>query len=89
MCLGGDVDSKDGTTKLFFTKRSQDPRAIFDVYGGCATNVYELKLRDGADVCVRKASGDRWEFRYTPVGNALGKSLQSSSMENRDTDSSW
>ncbi|TGZ81139.1 hypothetical protein EX30DRAFT_349007 [Ascodesmis nigricans] len=69
LCLGGNPDSKDGTTKLFFTKRNTDPRAIFDVWGGCGENNYEFKLRDGAVVCVRKASGNKWEFRYTPAGN--------------------
>jgi hypothetical protein len=32
-----------------------------------------LKLANGGQVCVRQASGGRWEFRYSPKGNTQGK----------------
>ncbi len=55
-----------------------DPRAIYDVAYGCNPDTdavqTELVFKARADVlgghlCVRLASGDRHEFRYSPPGN--------------------
>lgn len=55
-----------------------DPRAIYDVVYGCNpdTDALQKELRfkaradlPGGHICVRLASGDRHEFRYSPPGN--------------------
>jgi len=54
-----------------------DPKAIFDVVYGCSPTgklqkELKFKARDitpGGHICVRSASGDRTEFRYSPPGN--------------------
>lgn len=77
-----DIDARpqytpeDNTTKLFMTERG-DPRAIFDVVYGCSPTgelQKELSFKARADllgghICVRTASQDRYEFRYSPPGN--------------------
>jgi len=66
--------SYDNTTKIFMTQRG-DPRARFNVLDGCNPDSAEpqklLRLRTG-DVCVRLASGLRWEFRFSGSGNTKG-----------------
>ncbi|KAI5776702.1 hypothetical protein EDC01DRAFT_761946 [Geopyxis carbonaria] len=70
--INGEYTPADNTTKIFFTQRG-DPRAYLNAYAGCnATSgeaQTELALANGGDVCVRPASGERWEFRYSGVGN--------------------
>lgn len=62
---------------MFMTERG-DPRAVYDVVRGCNPDTdevqTELAFKGRADVtgghlCVRLASGNRWEFRYSPPGN--------------------
>ena len=62
---------------MFMTERG-DPRAIYDVVYGCNPDTdalqKELHFKARADlpgghICVRLASGDRHEFRYSPPGN--------------------
>ena len=57
---------------------TQDPRAIYDVVYGCNPDTDEVqvellfKARDtlpGGHICVRTASGERHEFRYSPPDN--------------------
>lgn len=67
---------------MFMTERG-DPRAIFDVVYGCNIDTdalqLELTLRargtspetPGGHICVRTASQDRYEFRYSGPGNQL------------------
>lgn len=53
-----------------------DPRAFFNVFDGCSPTTGApqklLKLANGGDVCVRLASGERYEFRYSGKGNKKG-----------------
>lgn len=67
---------------MFMTERG-DPRAIYDVEYGCNPDTDAVqtelvfKARDtlpGGFICVRSASGERYEFRYSPPGNT-GKHL--------------
>jgi len=62
---------------MFFTIRG-DPRAMFDAGWGCNDSddsvQRELVFRGrgtslGGHICVRLASGNRWEFRYSPPDN--------------------
>ncbi|KAF8544592.1 hypothetical protein BDD12DRAFT_723258 [Trichophaea hybrida] len=72
--INGEYTSKDNTTKIFMTQRG-DPRAYFDAVEGCNpdTGMPQVFLRlRGGRVCVRVASGGRWEFRYSGWGNQLG-----------------
>ncbi|KHN94740.1 uncharacterized protein MAM_07336 [Metarhizium album ARSEF 1941] len=71
----------DNTTKVFMTERG-DPRAIYDVAYGCNPDTDALQTElvfkeragvTGGHICVRPASGNRYEFRYSPPGNT-GKS---------------
>ncbi|KAH8599483.1 hypothetical protein B0O99DRAFT_737353 [Bisporella sp. PMI_857] len=77
--INGEYTVEDNTTKLSMTERS-DPRAIFDVIYGCNPDNDQLQLqvnfkaRDtlpGGHICVRTASGGRYEFRYSPPGNTV------------------
>jgi hypothetical protein len=62
-----------------------DPRAYFNVVNhpaitvpGCEdplAGAQEMRLSNGGNVCVRRASGGRWEFRYSGKGNTKGRSL--------------
>lgn len=80
----------DNTTKLFMTERG-DPKAYFQPVYGCNpdTDAVQLELDfisraalPGGFICVRSASGDRHEFRYSPPGNT-GEYFSSS------TQASW
>lgn len=62
---------------MFMTERG-DPRAVYDVAYGCNPDTdavqTELKFKEraavaGGHICVRLASGNRHEFRYSPPGN--------------------
>jgi hypothetical protein len=62
---------------MFMTERG-DPRAVYDVAYGCNpdTDAVQTELvfkgRDtvlGGFICVRTASGERHEFRYSPPEN--------------------
>ncbi len=62
---------------MFMTERG-DPRAIYDVKYGCNPDTdavqTELAFKErsgvtGGHLCVRLASGNRHEFRYSPPGN--------------------
>ncbi|KID95222.1 carbohydrate-binding WSC domain protein, partial [Metarhizium majus ARSEF 297] len=75
--INGEYTAFDNTTKMFMTERG-DPRAVYDVVRGCNPDTdevqTELAFKGRADVtgghlCVRLASGNRWEFRYSPPGN--------------------
>ena len=55
-----------------------DPKAYYDVVYGCNPDTdavqtqLSFKARDtllGGLICVRTASGGRYEFRYSPPGN--------------------
>ncbi|KAG0636670.1 hypothetical protein HOY80DRAFT_976530 [Tuber brumale] len=81
--INGEYTASDNTTKMFFTGRG-DPRAMFDAGWGCnATDdsvQRELVFRGrgtslGGHICVRLASGNRWEFRYSPPGNTAAGRL--------------
>ncbi|KAF8421982.1 hypothetical protein EV426DRAFT_564803 [Tirmania nivea] len=70
--INGEYTARDNTTKIFTTRRS-DPRAVFDVQYACdidnpTLTQTEIKLTSG-DVCVREATGGRYEFRSSPFGN--------------------
>lgn len=64
-----------------------DPKALFDVAYGCNPDTdalqKELVLRArgtnpptlGGHICVRLASGNRHEFRYSPPGNTGEQTL--------------
>lgn len=62
----------DNTTKIFMTERG-DPRGYFDVYEDSCTLERELRIRDGANTCLRLASGPRWELRWSGFGNTLSQ----------------
>lgn len=78
--INGEYELADNTTKLFMTERG-DPRAIFAPTYACNTETDELQVelafverRGGEDgpgghICVRSASGERYEFRYSPPEN--------------------
>ncbi|RPB01016.1 hypothetical protein L873DRAFT_726199 [Choiromyces venosus 120613-1] len=75
--INGEYTASDNTTKMFLTNRG-DPRALFDAGWGCNGTddslQRELVFRGrgtlpGGHICVRLASGNRWEFRYSPPGN--------------------
>ncbi|KAL0640770.1 hypothetical protein Q9L58_000076 [Maublancomyces gigas] len=75
--INGEYTATDNTTKIFMTERG-DPRAFFDVIYGCnqtdGSVQKELSFSGrgtlpGGHICVRLASGDRYEFRYSPPGN--------------------
>ncbi|EFY85546.1 hypothetical protein J3459_022293 [Metarhizium acridum] len=75
--INGEYTAFDNTTKMFMTERG-DPRAVYDVAHGCDPDTdavqTELVFKEragvpGGHVCVRLASGNRWEFRYSPPGN--------------------
>ncbi|EJP62593.1 uncharacterized protein BBA_08504 [Beauveria bassiana ARSEF 2860] len=77
--INGEYTAFDDTTKMFMTERG-DPRAIYDVKYGCNQDTdavqTELAFKErsgvtGGHLCVRLASGDRYEFRYSPPGNNL------------------
>jgi len=61
---------------MFMTERG-DPRAVYDVAYSCSAEgnlqtelVFKARAEDqGGDICVRLASGNRYEFRYSPPGN--------------------
>lgn len=62
---------------MFMTERG-DPRAIYDVVYGCNPDTDQLQTLlafkqragvTGGHICVRVASGNRHEFRYSPPGN--------------------
>lgn len=62
---------------MFMTDRG-DPRAIYDVRYGCNPDTDALQTElafkerqgvNGGHICVRLASGNRHEFRYSPPGN--------------------
>lgn len=55
-----------------------DPRAIYDVKYGCNPDTDEVQTElafkeragvTGGHICIRSASNDRHEFRYSPPGN--------------------
>ncbi|KAI1081858.1 hypothetical protein F5B20DRAFT_533354 [Whalleya microplaca] len=75
--INGEYSAEDNTTKMFMTERG-DPRAYYDVVYGCNSDTdavqTELAFKardtlDGGHICVRSASGDRYEFRYSPPDN--------------------
>ncbi|KLU86952.1 hypothetical protein MAPG_05959 [Magnaporthiopsis poae ATCC 64411] len=75
--INGEYELADNTTKMFMTERG-DPRAVYDVVYGCNPDTdrvqTELAFRargslPGGHICVRTASGERHEFRYSPPGN--------------------
>ncbi|KAF0326773.1 hypothetical protein K4K61_009935 [Colletotrichum sp. SAR11_59] len=75
--INGEYTADDNTTKLFMTERG-DPKAYFQPVYGCNpdTDAVQLELDfisratlPGGFICVRSASGDRHEFRYSPPGN--------------------
>ncbi|OAA38998.1 carbohydrate-binding WSC domain protein [Beauveria brongniartii RCEF 3172] len=77
--INGEYTAFDDTTKMFMTERG-DPRAIYDVKYGCNQDTdavqTELAFKErsgviGGHLCVRLASGNRYEFRYSPPGNTL------------------
>ncbi|KAM3458267.1 hypothetical protein MY3296_000473 [Beauveria thailandica] len=77
--INGEYTAFDDTTKMFMTERG-DPRAIYDVKYGCnpTTDAVQTELAfkersgvTGGHLCVRLASGNRYEFRYSPPGNTL------------------
>lgn len=62
---------------MFMTERG-DPRAIYDVKYGCNPDTDEVQTElafkeragvTGGHICIRSASNDRHEFRYSPPGN--------------------
>ncbi|KAH8144854.1 uncharacterized protein LAJ45_11124 [Morchella importuna] len=72
--VSGQNDAGDGSRNIFFTERTQQLAAL-DARFGCSPVVdgemqVEFVLVDGAGLCVRPASGNRWELRYKPVGVA-------------------
>ncbi|OAA80372.1 hypothetical protein LEL_03858 [Akanthomyces lecanii RCEF 1005] len=77
--INGEYTASDDTTKMFMTERG-DPRAIYDVRYGCNPDTdavqTELVFKErsgvtGGHLCIRPASGNRHEFRYSPPGNTL------------------
>lgn len=79
--INGEYTARDNTTKLFMTQRG-DPRAIFDLWEGCHPETGETQqelvmreapgqVRNGGNICVRPASGGRWEFRWSPKDNPV------------------
>ncbi|KAA8902909.1 hypothetical protein FN846DRAFT_899407 [Sphaerosporella brunnea] len=70
--VNGEYTAYDNTTKMFMTQRN-DPRAAFEVWDGCDPDSdlgkLVLRLKGGDAVCVRPASGERWEFRFSGKGN--------------------
>ncbi|KAF9870600.1 hypothetical protein CkaCkLH20_11906 [Colletotrichum karsti] len=75
--INGEYTADDNTTKLFMTQRG-DPKAFFQPTYGCnaETDAVQVELDfisraalPGGFICVRSASGDRHEFRYSPPGN--------------------
>ncbi|PNH49132.1 hypothetical protein VD0003_g8014 [Verticillium dahliae] len=76
--INGEYTAWDNTTKLFTTQRG-DPRAIFAPTHACnpdtAAPQIELAFTgrqtspSGGHICVRLASGNRHEFRYSPPQN--------------------
>ncbi|TEA19772.1 hypothetical protein C8034_v008881 [Colletotrichum sidae] len=75
--INGEYTADDNTTKLFMTQRG-DPKALFQPVYGCNqdTDAVQVELDfvaraalPGGFICVRSASGDRHEFRYSPPGN--------------------
>jgi hypothetical protein len=74
---------------MFMTERG-DPKALFKVVYGCNVDTDALQLElvlasrgttpptPGGHICVRPASGDRYEFRYSGPGNQLDSKSQSS-----------
>lgn len=85
MVINGEYTARDNTTKSFFTERKGDPRAYFEVWdwsncgvtnvggSGIVFKVREGGVRDGGTICVRPASGGRFELRWSPKGNTVGK----------------
>lgn len=62
---------------MFMTERG-DPRAVYDVAYGCNPDTDEVQTElvlsargsePGGHICVRSASGERHEFRYSPPEN--------------------
>ncbi|TLD12955.1 uncharacterized protein PgNI_04428 [Pyricularia grisea] len=78
--INGEYTETDNTTKLFMTERG-DPRAIFHPIYSCNPDTDELQTElafvaralegeaPGGHICVRSASGERHEFRWSPAGN--------------------
>ncbi|KAL2755425.1 hypothetical protein ACRALDRAFT_1064452 [Sodiomyces alcalophilus JCM 7366] len=78
--INGEYLVTDNTTKLFMTERG-DPRAIFQPVYGCNPDTDELQVElefverrgegdvPGGHICVRSASGERHEFRWSPHEN--------------------
>ncbi|KAM0272592.1 hypothetical protein ACHAQH_008623 [Verticillium albo-atrum] len=76
--IQGEYTEWDNTTKLFTTERG-DPRAVFQPTHACnpdtAAPQIELTFTGrqtsppGGNICVRLASGNRHEFRYSPPEN--------------------
>ncbi|KAG7110736.1 hypothetical protein HYQ44_020313 [Verticillium longisporum] len=76
--INGEYTTWDNTTKLFTTQRG-DPRAIIEPTHACnpdtAAPQIELAFTGrqtsppGGHICVRLASGNRHEFRYSPPQN--------------------
>lgn len=68
-------DSSDGTTKIFFTDRTQQ-NAVLGARLACNPDTKDLQtvfhLTDGASICVRPESGKRYGIRYKPAG-AVGQ----------------
>jgi kremen protein len=68
----------DNTTKIFWTDRT-NAKALFQPVYACNpdNDALQIQLRflggsgfaPGGKVCVRSASGNRYEFRYSPPGN--------------------
>lgn len=47
-----------------------DRRAIWELWQDGCTYGKELRISDAAEVCVRSASGGRWEVRWSGRGNS-------------------
>lgn len=81
MVINGEYTVKDNTTKTFFTERKGDPRAFWEAWdwsdcgGGIQFRLREGGVRDGGEICVRQASGGRFELRWSPKGNTAGEYL--------------
>lgn len=78
LLLSAQYDEADTTTKMYMTGRGE-PRAIFQPVYSCHPDTdqlqIELKLEGrefappGGHIGVRRAFGERHEFRYSPPGN--------------------
>ncbi|KAF4122246.1 hypothetical protein GMORB2_7238 [Geosmithia morbida] len=76
--INGEYELADNTTKMFMTSRG-DPRAVFKPTYRCDPDTDDLQVMlafsmrqespAGGHICVRSASDNRYEFRYSPPNN--------------------